>query len=123
MVNTGVKAFVRVTMALDDPNTCKYRLHNEVISLVYPFLSSARMIHLSKADVLRALKEEYPLIDGFSEEVRRELERLTPGGFTMAYFDEGETEPSVALSVLRAHRSINVLLAKADRKSLIQQLE
>jgi len=70
VIHTGLKTFCRNESMGDDG--CDFRLGQEGIIAMQPFLASQR-IDLPEDDFLLLLKEEYPLLSGFSDSIRATL--------------------------------------------------
>lgn len=121
IVNTGVKALVRLDSGKEVSSLCDYRLHHDVLPLIYPHLSDARIVSIDKEDLRVGISQDFPKFEAFSDQAKSKFENLPLGGFVLLY--PSEKGPDVVLSALKARTSINVLLNRQERLSLTQRLK
>jgi hypothetical protein len=131
VVNAGIRAFGRSELARSlqtvtgtlDEGALLYRFHQEIVNLIHPHLDDKCFIDIPQEDLIEALKHEFPLIQNLSESVRDQLNALSPGGYLLRFRPSvDDAEDVLHYSVWRARSSINVLLAKKERLSILMRL-
>ncbi|PKK79815.1 S-adenosyl-L-methionine-dependent methyltransferase [Rhizophagus irregularis] len=122
LVNTGIKIFTR--QDTNEPVKCPFRFNAEGMYTVYPYLSNKRVINFGLKEVRILLSEPTPLFDQFDEKIREQLESFEIGCI-VAYIDPSQeeeivfrTKVPIVLPIWRAHKSLNLLYRKEDRKVL-----
>ncbi|KAL7747221.1 tRNA (cytosine-5-)-methyltransferase ncl1 [Sorochytrium milnesiophthora] len=126
IVNTGVKLFSRI----HDPkaaNTCQHRFNTEGLPLIGPFLNSNRLVELDMTALRVLLEVEMPKLELFSGAVHDRLKSLAVGGavarFDPSQFNVKGVKTVQWLSLWRAPTSINLLVNKQERVSLMTRLD
>lgn len=124
VVNTGVKIFTR----LGGVKQNGFRICNEAIQTVGPHLSLANLVSISIHDLIVLTSSEYPLFTELSVEGQETMRLLEYGSYILISDPQGETnyrgsiQTPVYAPFLRSHTSCNLLLDKAERKSLLCRL-
>ncbi|ORX46233.1 multisite-specific tRNA:(cytosine-C(5))-methyltransferase [Piromyces finnis] len=127
VVNSGVKMFFRNE---GDGNVkCSYRIVNEGLNTLSPYLSEKRIINATLEDLRVLLEEDYPHINGFTENTKSALEGLDQGSFVLRFIpsesdnnDNCLIRTKLELPVWKARSSVNLLMKKAEKKSLAWRL-
>ncbi|OAJ44123.1 hypothetical protein BDEG_27388 [Batrachochytrium dendrobatidis JEL423] len=126
IVNTGVKVFKK--NGGENFPTCPYRVSSEGIQTIAPFLSPARQITLSLADLCIFISFEYPKFTEFSKEAQAQFECLVVGSCLLRFnpADEKDYTGSITIPLVlpffRSHVSGSLLIDKAERASLMHRL-
>ncbi|KAI7901521.1 S-adenosyl-L-methionine-dependent methyltransferase [Cokeromyces recurvatus] len=124
-VNTGVRLFVRQSSPVE--NGSPFRLTSEGLPILDTVLSDKRRITIDLETLKTLLVEAFPILEEFSEEVRK---MVTPmeNGCCIAHVktdDENNkfkfTVPLI-LPVWKGKNSLNVLLNKNDKRALCQRI-
>lgn len=95
-INTGVKAFVRC----DNKNmSCAFRIANDGLESIYPFIGDNRKITIPRDDLLTLLLNPDPMnsppISKLSEEIKNQVSELSPGSCVLVYSEKESQEPLV----------------------------
>lgn len=95
-INTGVKAFVRC----DNKNmSCAFRIANDGLESIYPFIGDNRKINIPRDDLLTLLLNPDPMnsppISKLSEEIKNQVSELSPGSCVLVYSEKESQEPLV----------------------------
>jgi tRNA (cytosine34-C5)-methyltransferase len=128
LVNTGVKLFTRGGGGLRDSVKLPFRISNEGIQTITPYLSQAKQISVSFDDLSVFIKREYPKFQEFSQEGEKLLKSLEFGNYLLRFDPKdypnykGSITNTVIVPILRANVSTSLLLDKAERKSLLSRL-
>jgi 16S rRNA C967 or C1407 C5-methylase (RsmB/RsmF family) len=128
VVNSGVKMFFRNEG--DGTVKCKYRIVNEGLSTISPYLSDKRVISVTFNDLKVLLEEDYPHLLGFCDETKKALEELDQGSCLFRFIpsesdnnnDECLIRSKLELPVWKARTSVNLLMKKAEKRSLAWRL-
>lgn len=137
IINCGVNAFCKHSMSnssgIDPTTICTSRVHNEVLPLIYPYIKNcARLVKICLDDLLTAIKKDYPFFSEFTKKTETALLGVSAGGMIFIYDpkddDNSDFQPEIPLkspimlSIWRSRMSINVLLDKKARFSLLMRL-
>jgi len=127
VVNSGVKIFFRNEG--DGTVKCSYRIVNEGLNTISPYLSEKRVINVTLNDLRVLLEEDYPHLNGFCENTKNALEALDQGSCVFRFIpSEADTQDDclirtkLELPVWKARASVNLLMKKAEKKSLAWRL-
>jgi len=124
VVNSGVKMFFRNEG--DGTVKCSYRIVNEGLSTISPYLSDKRVINVTFNDLKVLLEEDYPHLLGFCDETKKALEELDQGSCLFRFIpseddynnEECLIRSKLELPVWKAKTSVNLLMKKAEKRSL-----
>ncbi|KAK4884892.1 hypothetical protein RN001_001163 [Aquatica leii] len=88
-INTGIRTFVRS----DNRNMkCAFRLAQEGLESIIPFIGGHRKINIPKDDLITLLlndsPDKPPIISTLSEMVQKQVETLSPGSCILIYTEE-----------------------------------
>lgn len=124
VVSVGVHALTRNENK--DPEYCSFRFHQEFLPFIIPFMSKQFILQISLKDLEVILSEEYPFFEQFSEQTSQKLKELGRGGGCVFEFDpkqQGGTKFQfpIILSIWRAKKSVNLLLPKTEKQSLLSR--
>lgn len=126
VVNTGVKMFYRNE---GDGNVrCVYRLVNDGLNTLVPYLSKKRKVNVKFDDIRVLLEEDYPVVYKFGEETKVLLEALEQGSCLFCFQPTEEDKKNCSirnqliLPVWKARASVNLLMKKAEKRSLTWRL-
>ncbi|KXS20297.1 S-adenosyl-L-methionine-dependent methyltransferase [Gonapodya prolifera JEL478] len=125
-VHAGVKAFVRCDAARNN----LYRVQSDGLRVTFPFLGDGRVVKATqREDLLALLQKEYPLFTDFTETVRTKLQKMDEGCAVIVYDPDVELGTAerrlyhvLMIPLWRAKVSVNLLLNKAEKQSLLWQL-
>ncbi|KAF5301115.1 hypothetical protein FQR65_LT08945 [Abscondita terminalis] len=109
-INTGIRTFVRS----DNRNMkCAFRLAQEGLESIFPFIGSHRKINIPRDDLVTLLlsdnPEKPPIITSLSEMVQKQVENLSPGSCILIYTEEngnGEKPLQLHISGWRGTQSL-----------------
>ncbi|KAI9882366.1 MAG: hypothetical protein M1823_005889 [Watsoniomyces obsoletus] len=127
-VNSGVRMFAK--QDVQKPGTCKWRLQMEGLSLLAPWLGEVRTIRLYQRETLRTLLiQMFPRVnhDGWKDlgDIGERVRDISPGCCVLkverSEGPDGFSEPMV-LPLWRSLHSVNLMLAKEDRQSMLLRL-
>ncbi|KAJ2940864.1 hypothetical protein O0L34_g10125 [Tuta absoluta] len=114
IINTGVKTFVRC----DNKNmTCAFRLSQEGLRSVVPYIGAARRVRILKEDLVTVLQNDNPNnppdISMFSEHTQNLVKDLATGSCVLEFKD---TESNLELTLVgwRGVHSLRAYTAAAD---------
>ena len=128
IINTGIKAFTRQSMESKSADEFKYRLNNEGLLTLAPYLSDHKRINCSLGDLIVALSNSYPKFSAFSQDFRLILEKLSISGYLLVFNPGdhpdyiGSIKLPVHLPMWRAAVSVSTLINKQERASLMFRL-
>jgi 16S rRNA C967 or C1407 C5-methylase (RsmB/RsmF family) len=128
IINTGIKAFTHQSMASISADEFKYRLNNEGLLTLAPYLSDRKRINCSLGDLLVAISNSYPKFSAFSDDFRAILEKLAISGYLLVFNPAdhpdytGSIKLPVYLPMWRAAVSVSTLISKQERASLMFRL-
>jgi len=128
VVNSGVKMFLRNEG--DGTVKCSYRIVNEGLNTISPYLSDKRVILVTLNDLKALLQEGYPLISSFSENTKNALEALDQGSCLFRFIPTKENigdeecliRSKLELPVWKARSSVNLLMKDAEKRSFAWRL-
>ncbi|QSL66499.1 hypothetical protein MERGE_000879 [Pneumocystis wakefieldiae] len=128
-VHGGVKMFTKHEFLKNSSseNICKWRIQNEGVRLLFPFLGPERIIHATLNELKMFLNHDYPKIDMFPEgNVKTSLEKLSLGCIIMVVDLENEESVKVKLNVTlpiwKSNVSANLMLSKKDKMVLMMRV-
>ncbi|CAD7086913.1 unnamed protein product [Hermetia illucens] len=111
IINTGVKTFVRCD---NKHMKCPFRLAQEGLLTVNPFIGDVRRVNLQKEDLVKLLQctdpTKPPAITELDEKTQARVVNLDPGSCVLRYADEKLTLSLVGwrgTSSLRAYTDVN----------------
>ncbi|KAJ3012948.1 tRNA (cytosine(34)-C(5))-methyltransferase [Thoreauomyces humboldtii] len=128
IVNTGIRLFTRQGAVGEAAQGCAFRLANEGLSTLSPFVSGSILVSASMADVQILLAHEYPKFPEFSEELSQKFKDMLHGSCIIKFDPstepgyEGSMHTVVLLPVWRAQVSVSLLINKAERRSLMHRI-
>ncbi|KTW26404.1 hypothetical protein T552_02885 [Pneumocystis carinii B80] len=128
-VHGGVKMFTKHEFPRNSSSEdiCKWRIQNEGVKLLFPFLGPERVIYASFNELEIFLNHDYPKIDMFPEgKLKTSLEKLSLGCIIMVVDMENEESVKVKLNVTlpiwKSNVSANLMLSKKDRMVLMMRV-
>ncbi|KAI8589072.1 NOL1/NOP2/Sun domain family, member 2 [Geranomyces variabilis] len=130
IVNTGIRIFTR--NSANDPSTptygCPFRLANDGLSTIGPFVGDRSVIHASMKDVVTLLSVEYPKFQEFDEQIAEAFKQRDMGSCVVKFNPaaqpgyDGRVRTPILLPIWRAQVSVSLLINKNERKSLMHRL-
>ncbi|KAJ3181791.1 tRNA (cytosine(34)-C(5))-methyltransferase [Geranomyces variabilis] len=130
IVNTGIRIFTR--NSANDPSTptygCPFRLANDGLSTIGPFVGDRSVIHASMKDVITLLSVEYPKFQEFDEHMADAFKQRDMGSCVVKFDPaaqagyDGRVRTAILLPIWRAQVSVSLLINKNERKSLMHRL-
>ncbi|EMR09383.1 hypothetical protein PNEG_02330 [Pneumocystis murina B123] len=128
-VHGGVKMFTKHEFLKNSfpENICRWRIQNEGVRLLFPFLGPERVIYASFNELKIFLNHDYPKIDMFPEgKVKTSLEKISLGCIIMVVDLENEESVKVKLNVIlpiwKSNVSANLMLSKKDKTVLMMRV-
>ncbi len=108
--------------------TSGFRICNDASQSLSLFIPDEKLVHIPIADLITITSIEYPLFTMLSVEGQNAMASLEYGSYVL-FVDptiDGNYRGSVTSPIyapfLRSHTSVNLLLDKAERKSLLVRL-
>ncbi|KAJ3149520.1 tRNA (cytosine(34)-C(5))-methyltransferase [Geranomyces michiganensis] len=130
IVNTGIRIFTR--NSANDPSTptygCPFRLANDGLSTIGPFVGDRSVIHATMKDVVTLLSVEYPKFHEFDEHMVEAFKNRDMGSCVVKFDPaahpgyDGTVRTPILLPIWRAQVSVSLLINKNERKSLMHRL-
>lgn len=126
IVNTGVKAFTK--NGGKQHENCAYRICSGGVRTVGPYLPPDRHVSVCLEDVVRLIKNDYPMFKDFTASTQKVFEALNPGSCILEFDPcvetnyKGSLSAPVILPFFRAGVSVSLLLDKKERASLLNRL-
>ncbi|KAJ8923887.1 hypothetical protein NQ315_006663 [Exocentrus adspersus] len=123
-INTGVKAFVRC----DNKNMkCAFRIANDGLDSVYPFIGDNRKVYIDKDDLITLLlnddPQHSPPIPSLSKNLQLQVENLSPGSCVLIYREEEKSKDLDPLVIyMSGWRGTTSLRCYMDRHSTMHLL-
>ncbi|XP_023014531.2 tRNA (cytosine(34)-C(5))-methyltransferase Nsun2 [Leptinotarsa decemlineata] len=121
-INTGVKAFVRC----DNKNMkCAFRIANDGLESIYPYIGSDRKIDIPKEDLITLLMNDDPKhsppIANLSENIRKQVEVLSPGSCVLIYKEDTNSNNPLVIHI-SGWRGTTSLRCYMDKHSTVHLL-
>lgn len=116
---TGVRAFENMTNP--QGSECEYRITQDGVASLFPFLGPARIVNLSTNDVQRLLTAKDPIFDDFEEASRSKLTQMTVGSVVFSYHvNLGPTLPPYHLLLVgwRGKVSTQILIKPSEMPAI-----
>ncbi|XP_028968425.1 tRNA (cytosine(34)-C(5))-methyltransferase [Galendromus occidentalis] len=115
VINTGVRVFSRAEGR--EELGCDFRIAQEGLSTMMPYVGEARKLRLSFEDTKVMLKHEFPLETQYSEGLKLKLENLAKGCVILTYTScQGEAEEfDVSFSGRLGKATLRCYIAKQER--------
>lgn len=118
IVNTGIKTLERGDKKDNSP--CRFRLTQEGMDLIFPFLSK-RIVIITEADLLVSLKEKDPFFYLYSDRAKKTLEGMEIGSFSLVVDPESNSKwAGLRLACWRGKTSCHLLVSKLEVTALLQ---
>lgn len=105
-----------------------FRICNDASQSLSLFIPQDKLVHLRIADLITITSVEYPLFTALSPEGQKTMADLEYGSFVLIADPtkdpnyRGSVTSPIFAPFLRSHTSANLLLDKAERKSLLVRL-
>ncbi|CAH1236068.1 unnamed protein product [Diabrotica balteata] len=122
-INTGIKAFVRC----DNKNMkCAFRIANDGLESIYPYIGDDRKVYIPKDDLITLLMNDTPQksppIADLSEQIRNQVENLSPGSCVLIYKEETKDNEDPLVIHISGWRGTTSLRCYMDRHNTVHLL-
>ncbi|OQR72984.1 tRNA (cytosine(34)-C(5))-methyltransferase-like [Tropilaelaps mercedesae] len=115
VINTGVRVFARAEGR--EELGCDFRVAQEGLSTMLPYIGETRKLQLSIEDTMVMLKNEFPLEEHYSPRLREALKNMDKGCVVLTYTScRGEEEEfDVSFSGRLGKATLRCYIAKQER--------
>ncbi|KAM4705052.1 RNA cytosine C(5)-methyltransferase NSUN2 [Rhinophrynus dorsalis] len=123
VINTGIKVLCRNNDG--EQYGCAYRLAQEGIYTLYPFISS-RIVTVSLEDIKVLLTQENPFLSKFSSETQKQTKDLDMGSIVLKYVPDPQKPDTLQCSIVlcgwRGKTSIRSFVPKNERLHYLRMM-
>ncbi|XP_053323270.1 RNA cytosine C(5)-methyltransferase NSUN2 [Spea bombifrons] len=123
VINTGIKVLCRNNDG--EQYGCAYRLAQEGIYSLYPFINS-RIVSVSPDDIKILLTQENPFLSKFSNETQRQAEDLVMGSIVLKYDPDPQKPETLQCPIVlcgwRGKTSIRSFVPKNERMHYLRMM-
>ncbi|KAM4027069.1 RNA cytosine C(5)-methyltransferase NSUN2 [Anomaloglossus baeobatrachus] len=123
VINTGIKVLCRNNDG--EQYGCAYRLAQEGIYTIYPFIKS-RVVMVSVEDIKVLLTQENPFLSKFSSETQKQTKELVMGSIILKYEPDSQKPDTLQCSIVlcgwRGKTSIRSFVPKNERMHYLRMM-
>ncbi|XP_075069004.1 RNA cytosine C(5)-methyltransferase NSUN2 [Mixophyes fleayi] len=123
VINTGIKVLCRNNDG--EQYGCAYRLAQEGIYTIYPFINS-RVVTVSVEDIKVLLTQENPFLSKFSSETQKQTKDLPMGSIILKYEPDPQKPDTLQCSIVlcgwRGKTSIRSFVPKNERMHYLRMM-
>jgi tRNA (cytosine34-C5)-methyltransferase len=118
--SVGVRVFESMTNA--QGSTCNYRITQDGVESLYPFLGPRRVIQINDTDFNVLFEAQDPLFDSFSTNTAQRLQEMEIGSVVFSYFapmGPGRSAHHILLVGWRGKVSTQILIKPSEKPAIL----
>ena len=114
-INAGARLFTRIR---DKEVECQYRLSQEGLPCMFPYIDHSLVVNLSKSDIEMILTDDGSTFDKFSTELQPVISNLPPGPCVLLYkstLENDDGELIVPIAGWKGKTTLRPYIAKTEK--------